>query len=223
VLESETPLADGLILAGHYEWTDPRFDGFSVQPDDPRITDANGKQLEIEPVDSVLSVNDPTIKKLPFAYKIIGKDFASPLTITVKSLIINNLPGEGSFQFDAGANPQTGQVWNVNMDVPVAEHIVHVQTIKLIEGRTLTELGFEFTMTSDPEVLCAGVTDANPIITGIGGSGGGGGGGGFDCGSALVPFTTSWTVQGYSPSGIKTFVVSGLSVTFHGLWQASTP
>jgi hypothetical protein len=227
VLESETPLADGLILAGHYEWTDPRFDGFSVQPDDPRIMDANGKQLAIEPVDSVLSVNDPTIKKLPFAYKIIGKDFASPLTITVKSLIINNLPGEGTFQFDAGSNPYIGQVWNVNIDLSVAEHIVHVQTIKLVEGRTPTELGFEFTMTSDSEVLCAGVTDANPIIIdnsgGNGGGGGGGGGGGFDCGSALVPFTTSWAVEGYSPAGIKTFVVSGLSVTFHGIWQATTP
>ena len=217
VLESETPLADGLILAGYYEWTDLRFDGFSVQPDDPRITDANGKQLEFEPVDSVLSMNDPTIKKLPFAYKITGKVYASPLTITVKSLIINNLPGQGTFQFDAGVNPQVGQVWNVNIDVPVAGHIVHVQTIKLVAGGTPTELGFEFAMTSDSEVLCAGISDANPIIAGNGG------GGGFDCGSALVPFTSSWMMEGYSPAGIKTFVVSGLSVTFHGIWQASTP
>jgi hypothetical protein len=217
VIESETPLADGYILAGNYEWTDPRFDGFSVQPDDPKITDANGKQLVFEPVDSVLSIDDPTIKKLPFAYKIIGKDYASPLTITVKSLIINNLPGQGTFQFDAGANPRAGQVWNVNIDVPVAGHIVHVQTIQLTVGRTPTELGFEFTMTSDSEVMCASVGDANPIITG---NSGGGGGGGFDCGSSLVPFTSSWVIEGYSPAGIKTFVVSGLSVTFHGIWQA---
>ena len=203
-----------------YEWTDPRFDGFSVQPDDPRITDANGKQLDIEPVDLVLSQGDPTIKKLPFAYKVIGKDFASPLTITVKSLIINDLPGEGIFQFDMGANPQVGQEWNVNIDVPVAGHIVHVQTIRLTAGRTPTQLGFDFTMTSDSEVLCAGVVDANPVITGNGG-GGGGGGGGFDCGAALVPFTAGWALEGYSPAGVKTFVVSGLSVTFHGIWQAT--
>jgi hypothetical protein len=218
-LENETPLADGTIFSGSYQWTDPRFDGFSVQPDDPRITDANGKQLVFEPVDLVLSQGDPKIKKLPFAYKVIGKDYISPLTITVKSLIINNLPGQGTFQFDMGANPQVGQEWNVNIDVPVAGHIVHVQTIRLTAGRTPSSVGFDFTMTSDSEVLCAGIVDANPIITGN--SVGGGGGGGFDCGSPLVPFTTGWALDGYSPAGVKTFVVSGLSVAFHGIWQAT--
>ena len=173
VLESETPLADGFILAGYYEWTDLRFDGFSVQPDDPRITDANGKQLEFEPVDSALSINDPMIKKLPFAYKILGKDHTWPLTITVRSLIVNNLPGEGTFEFYMGANPQIGQVWNKDKDVPVAGHKIHMHSIKLISGRAPTELGFEFTMTSDSEVGCAGIGDANSVMINNGASGGG--------------------------------------------------
>jgi hypothetical protein len=216
VLESETPLADGYILAGSYQWTDARFDGTSVQPNDPKITDANGQMVEFDPV-SPPALADPSGKKLPFAYQIKGNDYAWPLLLTVNSINVN-LPDQGTFQFDAGANPQVGQVWDVNIDVPVAEHIIHIQTIKLTAGRTPTQLGFDFTMTSDSGVMGASITDANPILNDIGGGGGGGGGG--DSGSSVGPFTYGWAIEGYSPAGIKTFVVSGLSVTFHGTWKA---
>jgi hypothetical protein len=215
LLKNETPLADGYILAGSYQWTDARFDGTSLQPDGPIITDANGRNVDFAPVDDPAATFDPAEKKLPFAYQITGKDYTWPLTITVNSLIVS-LPDEGTFQFDPGPNPQVGQVWNPNIDALVAGHIVHVQTIKLISGRTPTQLGYEFTLTSDSEVMCAGVGELNPIIIG---KGGGGGGGGMDCGSASVPFTSGGTIEGYSPAGVKTFIINGLSVTFHGAWQ----
>jgi hypothetical protein len=216
MLENETPLVDGYILAGSYQWTDARFDGTSLQPDGPIITDADGRIVDFAPVDDPAITADPAAKKLPFAYQITGKDYTWPLTITVNSLIVT-LPDQGTFQFNPGPNPKVGQVWDANIDVPVAGHIIHVKTIKLTSGRTPTQLGFEFTMTSDSEVMCAGVGELNPIIIG---NGGGGGGGGMDCGSSLAPFTSGGVVEGYSPSGVKTFVVSGLSVTLHGIWQA---
>jgi hypothetical protein len=222
VLESETSLEDGYILTGHYQWTDPRFDGFSAYPFVLQITDANGQDVNLEPVDPITANTDPAIKKLPFAFHILGKEYAFPLTISVQS-IIATLPDTATFQFDFGANPQVGQTWNANLDIPIAGHIIHVQTIELTGGRTPTELGFTFTMTSDPQVTSAILTDTNPITNGGagGGEGGGGGGGGMDSGVFVGPFTNGWAIDGYSPAGIKTFAISSVSLMFKGSWQVT--
>jgi hypothetical protein len=219
MLESETPLEDGYILSGSYQWADSRFDVFAVQINDPRITDANGRSANFETVEPLTSF-DPALKKLPFAYQIHGKDYAWPLTITVNSVTVN-LPDEALFQFDAGANPKVGQRWDVDIDVPIAGHIIHVQTIELTAGRTPTQMGFTFTMTSDPEVMGASIHDLNPISDDGSGGGGGGGGGGGDNASAVGPFSYGWALEGYSPAGVKTFVVSNLAVMFKGTWQVT--
>jgi hypothetical protein len=39
--------------------------------------------------------------------------------------------------------------------------------------------------------------------------------------SRVGPFTYGWTLEGYSPAGIKTFTVSNVAVMFHGTWQAT--
>jgi hypothetical protein len=73
-------------------------------------------------------------------------------------------------------------------------------------------------MTSDAEVMGASIRDADPVMNGNGGGGGGGGGGG-DNASAVGPFTYGWALEGYSPAGVKTFVVSNVAVMFQGPWQ----
>jgi len=219
VLESEIPLDDGYILAGSYQWTDPRFDGFSAYPSVIQITDVNGKEANVESVDPIATNTDPAIKKLPFAWHIMGKDYAFPLTISVQS-IIATLSDTATFQFDFGPDPQVGQTWNVDIDVPIAGHVINVQTIQLTSGRTPTELGFTFTMISDSTVTGAYVVDTNPIINSTGGSGSGGGGG-ADGGYTVGPFTSGWAIDGYSPAGGKTFAISDLSLMFEGSWQAT--
>ncbi|HLO30824.1 MAG TPA: hypothetical protein VK249_16890 [Anaerolineales bacterium] len=213
LLESETPLTDGYILSGSYQWADPRFDIFSVQINDPKIRDANGQQVPFEPVEPLVPV-DPAARKLPFAYQISGRNYAWPLTIAVNSITVN-LPDQATFQFDAGANPQPGQVWNVNIDVPVAGHVIHVQTIELTAGRTSSQLGFTFTMASDPAVMGANIDDPNAGMSSAGGGGGG------DNASAAGPFTYGWALEGYSPAGVKTFMVSNVAVMFNGPWQVA--
>jgi hypothetical protein len=221
VLESESALPDGYILSGSYHWTDPRFDITSVQIIDPKITDANGQSVPFAPADP-LTPFDPALKKLPFAYQITGKEYAWPLTVSINSLTVN-LPDKGTFQFDAGENPQVGQKWDVNIDVPVAGHIIHVQTIELTAGRTSSELGFTFTMTTNLPVMGASIDDPNPIISGnsSAGGGGGGGGGGGDNVTAVGTITYGWALEGYSPGGVKTFVVSNLAVMVKGPWQVT--
>jgi hypothetical protein len=221
VLESETPLADGYILAGSYRWSDTRTDRSAVALSNSNIIDAKGQDVPYQEVET-----DPGIvagpQQIPFAYQITGKDFAWPLRITVNAISVVQ-PGKATFQFDAGSNPQAGQTWNVNIDVPVAGHIIHVETIQLTAGRTPTQLGFNFIMTSDPFVASATVDDMNPIVECKNGCGGGGGGGadfgvsGFD--SATGPFSYGSAAEGYSPAGKKTFVISNVSVFFKGPWQ----
>lgn len=214
ILESEAQLADGYLLAGSYQWTDERFDIFNLFVNDPSIIDANGQPVNFIRIDPALPPN-PSVKRLPFAYQLSGKDHAWPLTISINSVSVT-LQDQGLFEFDMGQNPQVGQVWDVNIEVPVGEHIVRVQSIRLIEGRTPAELGFEFSMSSDPSVITAEVTDINPIIIGTSGGGGGGGGGG---GPTALSITSGWVIEGYSPAGVKTFMISDLLTTIDGHWK----
>jgi hypothetical protein len=210
VVEEQTPFSDGYILSGRYEWTDPRFEAFSIHIAGVEISDANGQAVTFEIVDPG-SVMDPTVRKLAFAYQITGEGYVYPLTIKVNSMAVDLLTGS-TFEFDAGPNPQAGQVWDVDIDVPVEGHVIHVQRIELTAGDTPTQLGFTFSMSSDPGVVGARIMDANPTLLGGGGGGGGGNAGGFESG---------WLIEGYSPAGLKTFVVSNVTVMFDGAWQVT--
>ena len=220
VLESETQLPDGYLLTGSYQWTDPRFDGFSAYPSLIILKDANGNDVPLEFVDSAEAQTDPAVKKLPFAFHIPGKEHAFPLTLAVDN-VIATLPDTGTFQFDFGADPQIGQVWDVSLDVPIAGHVLHIERIELTGGRTAAEVGYTFTITSDEAVSGANVTDANPVLNLPAGGGGGGGGGGMDSGIAHGPFTTGFALAGYQPAGLKTFTISGLSLSISGPWQVT--
>jgi hypothetical protein len=213
VIEDETPLPDGYILSGSYEWTDARFEAFSLHIGNVEIRDANGQAVIFEPVDP--GFMDPAVKKLPFAYQITGKSYAYPLTIQVNAIAVDLLTGS-TFQFDAGPHPEVGQIWDVDIAVPVDGHVIHVQTIQLAAGEMPTQLGFTFRMTSDPGVMGARVEDADPAIAGAGGGGGGGGG---RAGNNV--FESGWFLEGYSPAGLKTFVVSSVTVRFDGMWQVT--
>ncbi len=216
MLERETVLDDGYILAGSYQWTDPRFEAFSVYPFDPHFTDARGAEVNFEGVDPGTTNREPGVRKIPFAFHIIGKDYAFPLTLSIPSVTVN-LPDTATFPFDAGTNPQVGQTWNVDINVSLAGHTIHVQTIQLTAGRTPTQLGYTFTMTSDPGVMGVSISDADPGLNSTSTGGGGGGGGGISTG----PIQYGWALDGYSPAGIKTFAISNLAVMLPGLWQTT--
>ena len=215
VLTSEAPLEDGYILTGHYEWTDPRFDNTSVYPFNPQLTDALGQSVQFEGVDPGATSVEVAPKSIPFAFHILGKRQAFPLTLSLESVTVN-LPDAATFQFDAGANPQVGQTWDVKYDVPIAGHVIHVQRIQLTSGRTPSELGFTFIMTADADVMGVAVSDADPRLPNLSSGGGGGGGG-----EASGPMQYGWALDGYVPAGVKTFVVSDVAVVMAGPWQVT--
>jgi len=225
VLKSVAELKDGYVLSGSYQWSDTRIDKSALVISDSNITDARGQDVPFDEVDTdPLAVSGP--QEIPFAHQIKGKKFAWPLNITVIAISVIQ-PGQATFQFDAGPNPHAGQTWDVNIDVPVGQHIIHVEKIQVFGGTPPDPpnvLGFEFTMTSDPAVASALVRDLNPIIDCKSNCGGGGGGGGQDFGvsgfdGAIGPFADGWAAKDYSPAGLKTFVISDVSVFFKGPWQ----
>jgi hypothetical protein len=225
VLKSEAELDDGYVLSGSYEWNDIRYDKTAVTVSSMDIVDANGQEVPFQEINTDPSA-EPGPRQIPFVYQITGKKFAWPLNIIVKAISVIQ-PGQGTFQFDAGPNPLIDQTWNVSIDVPIGQHLIHIETIRLTAGREPAQVGYDFTMTSDPAVAGAAVDDMNPIIVCKGGcGGGGGGGGGFDVGpsgfeGAVGPFNYGWAVDGYSPAGLKTFVISNMSIFFKGPWQVS--
>jgi hypothetical protein len=225
VLNSVAELTDGYVLSGSYQWSDARIDPSAVVISDSNIVDAKGQNVPYQAVDGdVSALSSP--QQIPFAYQITGKDFVWPLNIVVNAISLIQ-PGQGTFQFDPGPNPQPGQTWNVNIDVPVGPHIIHVETIQLTGNNpnSPNALGYGFSMTSDPTVASATVEEVNPITDCKGGCGGGGGGG-IDAGpsgtsGATGPFYYGTMARGYLPAGVKTFVISNMAIFFKGPWQAS--
>lgn len=204
---------DGYILYGSYQWasiTDINF----VYLDDVIIQDANGNTIQYEysnPAGMIPAEN----KNLPFAFKIIGKDYAFPLLISVQSIIVI-LPDTANFQFDAGTNPQVGQEWMPNIDVPINGYHIFVHKIKLISGSSPAELGFNFTIWVGPNIniVSLNITDVNATSIVYGG---GGGGGEFISGE----IDYGWALEGYSPAGLKTFQISNLNIKINGAWQTT--
>ncbi len=202
---------DGYILYGSYEWESTSDINF-VYLDDVIIQDANGNMIQYEhanPAGMIPAEN----KSLPFAFKIIGKDYAFPLLISVQSITVI-LPDTATFQFDAGTNPQVGDEWIPNEDVPMNPYHIFVHKIKLISGSTPTELGFNFTIWVGPNVniVSLNITDVNATSIVYGGGGG-----------EFVPgeIEYGWALEGYSPAGVKTFQISNLNIKINGAWQTT--
>ena len=139
-----------------------------------------------------------------------------PLTISFSGVNIYLAdPGAtAEFTFDAGSNPQPGQVWNLNQEIQLAEH-----TLTLVSITADSRGGYSFDFQVDPKVYSASVQIAGYTPNG----GGGGGGGGLTNGE----FNTSLSYA-QLPSGVLTVNVSDLtligdSITWQGQWSPATP
>lgn len=206
-------ISDGYILYGSYQWASTSDINF-VYLEDVIIRDANGNLIPYEHADpsGVISAGN---KSLPFAFKITGTNYTFPLFISVQS-INAILSDTATFQFDAGANPQVGDEWMPNLDVPMKVYHIFVHKIKVISGSTPAELGFIFTIWVGQNINITSlvITDVNATSNVYGG-----GGGGEDVPSGSLEY--GWALEGYSPAGVKTFQVSNLNIKIYGAWQTT--
>lgn len=142
---------------------------------DWEFSDGNGQEVLPDPsipVDGVeLPVSDDPHEEF-WDFK-IAKGFAPPLHInwSYEYNFAADSVAPYTFEFDAGANPQPGQVWKVDKDFRWAGHAMHLNTISAIENGYRVSFGIEDASVFSYSVEIAGYTRLPPA--GFGGGGGG--------------------------------------------------
>jgi hypothetical protein len=209
-VSKEIETSDGYILIGQFQPQEQP--GVMVQVTGAmEIADASGKNVSYNyPFD----VSEDIGTGWGAQFKAAGLVY--PLTISFSGVKIypadNNATVE--FTFNAGSNPQPGQVWNLNQEIQLAGH-----TLTLVSITADSQGGYSFDFQADPKVFSASVQIAGYTPNG----GGGGGGGGLTNGKFSA--TLSYAQL---PTGVLTVTLSDLTLigdplTWQGHWSPATP
>lgn len=158
ILEKVIETESGYILIGTFRVSSLPASaqplGFSQWP---RVTDANGVELPYRTANDVDAIST-TIGEFPWTLEIIGKAQAWPLTIHLEGVDAQASDLSAQFTFDTGPNPQPGQEWSLNQDVPLDDFTVRIEKV------LFTGTGYAFEMSAPPEVrgLNLEILDTNP-------------------------------------------------------------
>ena len=168
----------------------------------PIFTDANGQEVLYDFAASQLQapIEFPPVGSFPWAFEIINKQHAYPLTMTVSAVAAQYLESSASFEFDAGPNPQEGQVWDLNQDIELAGFPVRV--VKAI--RTADGYSFDFESAAMFHGVSLTIETSLPIGSGLGEPG---------------HFISVVRFEGEIPSGKLTVQVSNPVVAISGNWH----
>lgn len=210
-VSKEIETADGYILVGSFQ---PQTQaGEQIQTTGTTLTDASGKEIPYSlPMDVSPDSPDPNTGGSGWAIQFKGYGLTYPLTISFTGLPIREVDSNATaeFTFDAGANPQPGQEWDLNQDVQLAGH-----TLKLVSIIADSPNGFSFRIRGD-RIYSVGVE-----IAGYTAVGGGGGYSPEGMDSVSVAYTQM-------PTGLLTVILSHLTVTgdpltWQGQWTPANP
>lgn len=204
-IDKAVDLPDGYILMGNMQWTDASLQQNYITTDILSITDANGQPVNYEYAQPD-SYPQPAELRQNWAYAIKTKNFAAPLKLAF--YVQTRETANATFQFDPGLNPQNGQTWDLNINVPVNSHVVQIDSVEA--GIYPSNWNLEFTMTSDANVVGAEIVD--PKNPPMGGSGGGG------VPQINTPFIRSVGGNGTFPFNPLSFAITGLDVIVPGDW-----
>ena len=210
--------SDGYILIGQFQPYSKPGESFQ-QTGAFEIRDASGKNVfYTNPLDvnDEINLESAGMPGVGWAAQFKAAGLVYPLTISFSgvNIYLADPVATAEFTFDAGSNPQPGQVWNLNQEIQLAGH-----NLTLVSITADSRGGYSFDFQVDPKVNSASVQIAGYTPNG----GGGGGGGGLTNGE----FTTSLSYA-QLPSGVLTVNVSGLtligdSITWQGQWSPATP
>lgn len=203
-IDKVVEMPDGYLLMGMAEWTDGSVATNALQFDVLSIEDANGQPVEFEYAGSERVAGQNELRSY-WANKILTKDFAAPLTLNfyVKEYITS----DARFQFDPGPNPQHGQIWNLNLDVPVSDRVVKILSAEYSDEDPESKF-FRFTMVGEG-ISGAQIIDVDHPPLGFGGGG---------VPSVSTIFTTTVRIEGDPPYGPMTFSIVQLELLVPGDW-----
>ena len=211
------PLQDGYILQGSLT-IEPQ-NGLTVQMfngylEDVSIRDANNVTLmpSMVPDDFIVETEGNTLTQYNWAMQISTTSIAWPLTITVNSIPAVTEPyALSTFQVDVGENPQPGQEWVIEKDIPLGPKMVHVVSIKRVQN-DLGMNGYEMTFIYDPSLaITYGIQGGTP-------NGGGGQGGGV----SGEPVKIVRSFSGEVPAGVLSVQLNGQGMeSIQGPWQVT--
>ncbi len=203
-LEQVIETNDGYIVTGKFQSTALPLNAKALGISDwITITDANGQVVEARPPTS-LDLASNVYGEFYWAYEIQGKQHAFPLTFTLDGVSADIPDATVEFEFDLGADPKVGQVWNLNKELEIAGYAIEVVSIERLEK------GYSFIFQADPDVIGVNVEiDHEPFSSASAGNDGYGMGNLF----YIVEYA------GDVPSGKVTIQLNWLQAEIPGPWQ----
>jgi hypothetical protein len=159
---------DGYVIAGHASSTNPDWNDILITSDSIQVSDANGKNIPIEPADDDVNGSGK------FAFKIARGDYAAPLTIQFQSATVTaQVSTNNAFSFDAGEQPSTDQSWTINQTLSLLGHDVTIESVRALHDDSVaanaqTVTGYAIEMKTDTQIVAVSFQGSNSSINGRG-------------------------------------------------------
>lgn len=209
-LESVIPIADGQLVQIRTDWQDtPNIAWVAISKEDVTIFDAAGQKIAFEPSSDAIDPNEGDPMSAAFGYKT-----SSVVTAGSAQLVISSIKAgfttSTSITFDPGSDHQPNQVYEVNQDLEIDGHILHIRSIEV------NEMGGNASLTVNMEskdgILNASIWDMeHPIFSG----------GSSEDGNENEAVQTFWSSMNYDgglPEGSITLTVSMYTTRVEGPW-----
>jgi hypothetical protein len=208
-LEQVIDLGSGYLFEGSATWTDANIQPYSVSPYSAHLTDSTGRVIPLQWAPSQTTPSG--LMQSRWAFQSVEKPTAFPLTLTLDGYTFS-LATQASFPLDFGSNPQPGQTWTLNLDLPVAGHALHIASATWVDAPDMSML--EFSLSSDESAVGAMLFDLQNSSA----QGGGGGGAGEP---QPGPFTATVYYENGFPSGVTQITVASLQLVVRTPWQTT--
>lgn len=212
-LEQVTELEDGYLLQGSLHWQETAFATLAFDPYLLELNAADGAPVPLELAEPDPAAYDPAGFRMPWAVRIVGKDYPGPLTLTLPVLEGYQEITGAAFDLDLGAVPSPGQTWPLDLPLEAAGRQIRVLGAGLnrsADGAYRLELTFQ---ADSQQVTGLQLSDlGSPAAQS--GSQGGADGQGRRVESLAYPSL---------PGGVRRIELIGLWIQAGGRWTISIP
>jgi Tol biopolymer transport system component len=209
-LESVIPLVDSQLVQVRVNWqNNPNIAWVAIDRKDVTIIDNRGQEITFEPSLEAIDPNEGDPMSAAFGYKT-----SSVVTSGSAQLVINSIKAgfntSASITFDPGSDHQPDQVYEVNRDLKIDGHTLHIRSIEVSEMGGNASLTVK--MESTDGILNASIVDTEHSVVS---------GGSSEDGNEADPVQSFWSSINYDgglPEGPVTLTVSLYIARIKGPW-----